>query len=143
MPERDWQADWDYIQKLQDRIGISPVSIPPSLFVDFGEYWLTRVRELEEENSRLKQDLQDELWYQEDREKAVADMIKQLEDENHRLRAVAEAARKLNEVLNTWASVTKHHPVAGELNKALATLEGVPRSRVETDEAEPSGSKVV
>lgn len=47
MSKRDWNVDWAYIQKLQNKIGISAVSIPPSMFVDFGEYWLQQVRELE------------------------------------------------------------------------------------------------
>lgn len=50
--------------------------------------------------------------------------VRELEAENRRLKAVAEAARKLNGVLNTWPrGVTRYHPVACELGEALAALE--------------------
>lgn len=50
--------------------------------------------------------------------------VRELEEENARLWAVAEAARKVNNVLNSWPNMTKYHPAACDLNKALAALEG-------------------
>jgi len=62
--------------------------------------------------------------HQKGKQALSTDAGKELLEHMRKLHAIAKAARKLNKVLNIWINITKYHPLACELNKALAELEG-------------------
>lgn len=62
MSERNWQADWDYVQ--EHKRGIEELVIPTTLQIlhqkdlEIREYWLQEIKKLQEIETQLNQALQ-------------------------------------------------------------------------------------
>lgn len=115
MPGRDWQADWAWVN--------NPDLCLSEQVREMLMYWLQKIMEYAAEISDLHDD------------------VEKLEEENHKLRAVAEAAREYLNYSYPWPGEEKdpvraYVAIRGRLIKALAALDG---GRKEVEQNERAG----
>jgi len=96
--ERDWQADWNFINGLPDLLWSACVE--SSWVKEFGRYWLQRAGELERRlgEALLNVQANERLWLEAEKE------ARELEEENRRLRAAVKAGQKLMRYLVGYCS---------------------------------------
>ncbi|MGB9804311.1 hypothetical protein [Desulfofundulus sp.] len=144
MPSRDWQADWDFLCHLKETYQYCGDSDVPIVYIpwviDFGEYWLQRVRELETQCAAMRETLQGLAYSDghfrgectvfrchpvcEKARKALSGNAgRELLERIKKLEAVVEAARGVVDVISVWPSIFKYHPKTVKLNEALAALD--------------------